>query len=45
MNIQQMWPLQKLCLAISEIKEQVVDELPHYGHQALFFKMMQSQLD
>jgi hypothetical protein len=38
MNIQQMPPLQKLCLAISEIKEQIVDELPHYGHQALFFQ-------
>ena len=38
MNIQQMQPLQKLCLAISKIKEQIIDELPHYGHQSLFFQ-------
>lgn len=38
MNIQQMQPLQKLCLTISNIKEQLVDELPHYGHQGLFFQ-------
>jgi hypothetical protein len=38
MNIQQMQPLQKLCLTISKIKEQIIDELPHYGHQSLFFQ-------
>ena len=38
MNIQQMQPLQKLCLTISKIKEQIVDELHHYANQALFFQ-------
>lgn len=37
MNIQNMQPLQKLCLSISEIKQQLVEELPHYGNQALYF--------
>ena len=37
MNIQHMQPLQKLCLSISEIKQQLVQELPHYGNQALYF--------
>ena len=37
MNIQQMQPLQKVCLSISEIKQQLVEELPHYGNQALYF--------
>ena len=38
MNVQQMQPLQKLCIEISKIKEQIIEELPHYGHQALFFQ-------
>ena len=37
MNIQNMQPLHKLCLAISELKQQIIEELPHYGHQALYF--------
>lgn len=39
MNIQHMQPMQKLCMAISEIKQQLItDELPHYGSQALYFQ-------
>jgi len=38
MNIQQMQPLQKVCLSISEIKQQLVEELPHYGNQSLYFQ-------
>jgi len=28
--------LQTVCKKISEIKEQLIEELPHYGHQALY---------
>ena len=35
MNLQ---PLQKVCLAISDIKQQLVEELPHYGNQSLYFQ-------
>lgn len=38
MNVQNIKPLHNLCLAISKIKEQMIEELPHYGHQALYFK-------
>lgn len=39
MNIQNMQPMQKLCMEISEIKQQLIsDELPHYGSQALYFQ-------
>ncbi|MGI9566649.1 MAG: hypothetical protein ACR2LL_06510 [Nitrosopumilus sp.] len=39
MNIQHMQPMHKLCMAISEIKQQLIaDELPHYGKQALYFQ-------
>jgi hypothetical protein len=37
MNLQDIKSLQKICLEISKIKEQIIDELPHYGHQALYF--------
>ncbi len=37
MNIQQMQPLHKVCLTISEIKQQLVEELSHDGNQALYF--------
>jgi len=30
--------LQKICMEISKIKQQLVDELPHYGNQALYFQ-------
>jgi hypothetical protein len=30
--------LHNVCMAIGELKSQLVDELPHYGHQALFFE-------
>jgi hypothetical protein len=36
MNIQDIKSLQKICLEISKIKEEIIDELPHYGHQALY---------
>ncbi len=29
--------LQKICQVIGKIKEQLIDELPHYGHQSLYF--------
>ena len=35
MNLQS---LQKVCLAISDIKQQLVEELPHYGNQSLYFQ-------
>ena len=38
MNVQNIKPLHNLCLTISKIKEQMIEELPHYGHQALYFK-------
>ena len=39
MNIQNMQPMHKLCMTISEIKQQLIaDELPHYGNQALYFQ-------
>ena len=39
MNIQHMQPMRKLCMAISEIKQQLItDELSHYGSQALYFQ-------
>ena len=37
MNIQQMQSLHQLCMSISEIKQQLIEELPHYSHQALYF--------
>ena len=30
--------LQNACLAISELKSQLIEELPHFGHQSLFFE-------
>lgn len=30
--------LQKVCKIISKLKSQLIDELPHYGHDALFLK-------
>lgn len=30
--------LQKVCKIISQIKSQLIEELPHYGHDALFFQ-------
>ena len=30
--------LQNLCKVIGELKSQLIDELPHFGHQALFFQ-------
>ena len=38
MNIQNMQPLHNLCMAISELKQQLVEELPHYGNQSLYFQ-------
>jgi len=39
MNIQHMQPMHKLCMTISEIKQQLItDELPHYGNQGLYFQ-------
>lgn len=32
--------LQTVCKIISQIKSQLIEELPHYGYDALFFKMM-----
>jgi hypothetical protein len=32
-----MKPLQTLSIEISKIKEQIITELPHYGHQSLFY--------
>lgn len=37
MNVQLMKPLQNVCLEISKVKEQIISELPHYGHQSLFY--------
>jgi hypothetical protein len=37
MNIQLIKPLQTLSIEISKIKEQIIDELPHYGHQSLYY--------
>ncbi len=30
--------LHKICMTIGEIKQQLVEELPHYGHHGLFFQ-------
>ena len=30
--------LQNACLAMSELKSQLIEELPHFGHQSLFFE-------
>lgn len=30
--------LQTVCKIISQIKSQLIEELPHYGHDALFFQ-------
>lgn len=30
--------LQTVCRIISQIKSQMIEELPHYGHDALFFQ-------
>ena len=30
--------LQNLCKVLGELKSQLIEELPHYGHQALFFQ-------
>ena len=38
MNVQFMRPLQQLCIEISKIKEQIVLELPHFGHQSLYYE-------
>jgi hypothetical protein len=38
MNIQTMQPLQNICIEISKLKEQIITELPHYGHQSLFYE-------
>ena len=30
--------LQQVCMSVGEIKQQLVDELPHFGHHGLFFQ-------
>ena len=30
--------LQNVCKVVGELKSQLIQELPHYGHQALFFQ-------
>ncbi len=30
--------LQNVCKVVSKLKSQLIQELPHYGHQALFFQ-------
>ncbi len=30
--------LHEICMAIGEIKQQLVEELPHFGNQGLFFQ-------
>ncbi|HEX2305333.1 MAG TPA: hypothetical protein VHH33_03505 [Nitrososphaeraceae archaeon] len=30
--------LQKVCKIVSKLKSQLIEELPHYGHNALFLK-------
>jgi len=30
--------LHKICMTLGEIKQQLVEELPHYGHHGLFFQ-------
>ena len=30
--------LQKICVEISKLKQQLVEELPHYSNQALYFQ-------
>ena len=38
MDLQELSSFQKICIAISELKQQLVEELPHYGNQSLYFK-------
>ena len=30
--------LHNVCMAIGELKSQLIKELPHFGHQALYFE-------
>lgn len=30
--------LHNVCLAIGELKQQIIEELPHYGHHAMYFQ-------
>ena len=38
MNPSEIKQLQNVCMTISELKSQLIEELPHFGHQALFFE-------
>jgi hypothetical protein len=38
MNPKKIEQLQNVCKVVSELKSQLIQELPHYGHQALFFQ-------
>lgn len=36
--LERIYHLQTVCRIISQIKSQLIEELPHYGHDALFFQ-------
>ena len=38
MKPEQIQQLQNACRGISELKSQLIEQLPHFGHQALFFQ-------
>jgi hypothetical protein len=38
MNPKEIKQIQNVCKVVSELKSQLIQELPHYGNQALFFQ-------
>ena len=38
MDPKEIQQLQNVCKVIGELKSQLIEELPHFGHQALFFQ-------
>lgn len=38
MKPEQIQRLRDVCIVIGKIKQQIIDELPHYGHKGLFFQ-------
>jgi len=38
MNPSEIKQLQNVCMTVSELKSQLIEELPHFGHQALYFE-------
>jgi len=38
MNPSEIEQLHNVCMAVGELKSQLVEDLPHFGHQALFFE-------